>query len=78
MDDGIPLEAAFKDQLLAMMTAPEFLCIIEQPGKLSDFALATRLSYFLWNSAPDTTLLDLARQDKLHEPRVLTEQTNRC
>ena len=60
-----------------MMTSPDFLCMIEQPGKLSDFALASRLSYFLWNSTPDESLLDLARQGKLSDPKVLREQTDR-
>ncbi len=60
-----------------MLTAPEFLCVIEPPGKLSDFALASRLSYFLWNSTPDQTLLDLARNGSLSNPKVLHEQTER-
>ena len=60
-----------------MMTSPDFLCIVEQPGKLTDFALASRLSYFLWNSAPDDELLALARQGKLADTKVLREQTER-
>jgi mono/diheme cytochrome c family protein len=71
------LEKVFIDQLVALMTAPDFLCLIEEPGPLSDFALASRLSYFLWNSAPDETLLDLARNGTLRDPQVLRQQTER-
>ncbi|MFM8704161.1 MAG: DUF1592 domain-containing protein, partial [Planctomycetia bacterium] len=44
---------------------------------LSDFALASRLSYFLWNSGPDEQLLELARKNKLHDSVILREQTDR-
>jgi hypothetical protein len=77
IDGGAPLETAFFDQITEMMTSPDFLCVIEPPGQLSDFALASRLSYFLWNSTPDGILLDLARKGKLHLPKVLKEQTDR-
>ena len=42
-----------------------------------DFNLASRLSFFLWGSLPDQTLLELATQGTLHEPPVLTEQVER-
>ena len=77
LDDGIALENVITSQVIEMMTSPEFLCVIEEPGKLNDFALASRLSYFLWNSTPDEALLDLARKGKLHDPKVLKEQTDR-
>ena len=60
-----------------MMTAPDFLCVIEQPGALTDFALASRLAYFLWNSTPDEVLLACAQQGRLTEQPVLREQTER-
>jgi hypothetical protein len=59
------------------MTSPDFFCVIEAPGALSDFPLASRLSLFLWNSAPDEVLLDLARKGRLRDPKVLREQTER-
>jgi hypothetical protein len=77
LDDGSALETVFLDKVMELMTAPDFLCVIESPGRLSDFALASRLSYFLWSSTPDEALLDLARKGKLHEPKVLREQTER-
>lgn len=77
LDAGSRLQSVFFDKIIELMTAPDFLCVIEPPGRLSDFALASRLSYFLWNSTPDDALLELARQGKLHEPQVLREQTER-
>ncbi|MDB5335365.1 MAG: hypothetical protein JWN70_984, partial [Planctomycetaceae bacterium] len=44
---------------------------------LDDFALASRLSYFLWSSMPDEELLQLAEQRKLREPDVLRQQVER-
>jgi hypothetical protein len=44
---------------------------------LSDQALASRLSYFLWASLPDQTLLDLAARGTLHRPEVLAAQARR-
>jgi hypothetical protein len=77
IDAGAPLAAVFLDHVTELMTAPEFLCVVEAPGQLSDFALASRLSYFLWSSTPDEALLDLARKGKLRDPKTLREQTER-
>jgi mono/diheme cytochrome c family protein len=77
VDAAVPLRTAFLDEVAAAMTSPDFLCVIEQPGKLSGFALASRLSYFLWNSTPDETLLEVARKGQLADPKVLREQTER-
>jgi hypothetical protein len=44
---------------------------------LSDYALASRLSYFLWSSMPDRTLLDHAAAGDLHQPEVLVSQARR-
>ena len=44
---------------------------------LSDFALASRLSYFLWSSQPDAQLRALAASGTLLEPNVLIAQTRR-
>lgn len=78
IDDGkTPVEKAFLSQIHDMMTAPDFLCVLEKPGPLNDFALASRLSYFLWNSTPDEKLMAVARDGRLHEAKVLWEQTER-
>jgi hypothetical protein len=42
---------------------------------LGDRELASRLSFFLWSSMPDTQLLDLAAQNKLHTPAVLASRS---
>jgi hypothetical protein len=44
---------------------------------LSDYALASRLSYFLWSSLPDAELLERAAKGDLHKPAVLTAQARR-
>ncbi len=61
----------------AVLSSPGFLYIQESPGKLDDYALATRLSLFLWNSEPDNELRSLAAAGRLHDPAVLKAQTDR-
>jgi hypothetical protein len=74
---GASFEDALRVGLRAVLTAPQFLLFEEQPGTLNDVALATRLSYFLWNSAPDDELLAAAASHQLTKPAVLTAQTER-
>ncbi|MBK8091260.1 MAG: DUF1592 domain-containing protein [Verrucomicrobiaceae bacterium] len=70
---------AFSPQLMLIrvLTAPAFLYRIEKtPPKTAPISceeLATRLSYFLWSSAPDTAL----RSADLHDPQILTAQIQR-
>jgi hypothetical protein len=45
--------------------------------RISDLALASRLSFFLWSSIPDDELIDLASQGKLKDPNVLQQQVQR-
>ena len=61
----------------AVLSSPGFLYFKEKPGRLDDFALAERLSYFLWNSCPDDELRRLAERHQLHRPGVLSQQTDR-
>jgi len=79
-DDGI--EAALE----RVLVSPDFLFRIEAdpagvaPGasyRVSDVDLASRLSFFLWSSTPDDTLLDLAIANRLHDPAVLDKQVAR-
>ena len=77
LDAGAQRRLALIDELTALMTAPDFLCLVEQPGPLDNFSLASRLSYFLWNSAPDEELLAVARQGKLTDSKTLRDQTER-
>ncbi len=69
-----------------VLVSPDFLFRIEAdpagaaPGsvyRVSDVELASRLSFFLWGSIPDDTLLDLAIHGKLHEPAILEQQVSR-
>jgi hypothetical protein len=70
-------EQAVRVGLLGVMVSPEFLFLREKPGKLDDFALASRLSYFLWSTMPDDELLTLAEQGKLGQPAILCRQVER-
>ena len=45
--------------------------------RISDLELASRLSFFLWSTVPDDELLNLATQNKLHDPQVLATQVHR-
>lgn len=58
-------EQAMRAALGAILVSPEFLFLREKPGKLDDFALASRLSYFLWSTMPDEELLALAEAGAL-------------
>ena len=70
-------EQAMRVGLAAVMTSPEFLFLREKPGKLDAFALASRLSYFLWSTMPDEELLSLAEQEKLDQPGIWRAQVER-
>ncbi|MDN5212904.1 DUF1592 domain-containing protein [Fulvivirgaceae bacterium BMA12] len=85
--DGISNPQRFNESiaetLKAILISPNFLYRIEEeselstPHPLSDFELASRLSYFLWSSIPDDELFLLAYQEKLHDTLVLEEQVKR-
>lgn len=61
----------------AVLCSPAFTTLEEKPGRLDDHALASRLAYFLWNSAPDATLRELAQQGAMRKPAVLRAQVER-
>ena len=48
-----------------------------KPERLSDIDMASRLSFFLWSSIPDDTLLDLAEKGKLKDQTVVAQQVKR-
>jgi hypothetical protein len=78
---------SFDDSILyalsGVLISPQFLFRTEPPNLtqqarlLDDYSLATRLSYFLWNSTPDSLLLALAAEGKLNDPEVLAGQIAR-
>jgi len=47
------------------------------PYRLTDVELASRLSFFLWNSIPDERLLDAAERGQLSKPAILEQQVRR-
>ncbi|MEO1998174.1 MAG: DUF1592 domain-containing protein, partial [Planctomycetaceae bacterium] len=63
--------------LRSLLSSPQFLLFAGEPGVLDDYALANRLSYFLWKSMPDEELFTLAAQGKLSDPKVLAGQVDR-
>jgi mono/diheme cytochrome c family protein len=79
-DDGI------EKGLVRILTDPEFLFRVERdpagakggaPYRISDFELASRLSFFLWSSIPDDPLLDVAASGTLSDPKVFEAQVGR-
>jgi hypothetical protein len=77
LDDKRNFEQAMRAALTAVLVSPDFLFLREKPGQLDDFALASRLSYFLWSSMPDDELLALAEEHKLSQPQTLHTQVER-
>ena len=75
--DGRPFLEAVRVPLRAILSATPFLFQAGAPGTLDDFALASRLSYFLWRSLPDAALFELARDHRLSDPTVLAAQVDR-
>ena len=84
---------AVKEGLKAVLCSPGFLLLEESPGEeatgddstgeknkpqpLTDYELASRLSYFLWSTMPDEELFQLAAGKKLHEPKTLEAEVQR-
>ncbi len=77
LESGNSFEQSMRAALKGAMMSPEFLFLREKPGTLDEFALASRLSYFLWSTMPDEELLTLAEQKKLSDPRTLHAQVER-
>ena len=68
---------AIREPLVATLVSPQFLFINEDhqftPDRrrpLNDYEIAARLSYFLWQTMPDSDLTKLAAHDKLRDPKV--------
>lgn len=81
LDQGVDFEAAVRVGYKAILTSPGFLYHQGSlPGSdlsLSNEALAERLAFFLWNGAPDPELLQLAKEGRLSNPGVLSQQVER-
>jgi hypothetical protein len=75
-------ESSGREVLVRLLVSPKFLFKLEdadQPGErhLNAWELATRLSYFVWASAPDDTLRAAAADGSLLQPEVLARETQR-
>src|SRR5579862_5872561 len=79
-------ERSVEAGLIAILASPKFLYRAEPPPanakagtsyRISDVEMASRLSFFLWSSIPDETLLKTAEQGKLKDPAVLEQQVRR-
>jgi Protein of unknown function (DUF1592)/Protein of unknown function (DUF1588)/Protein of unknown function (DUF1585) len=79
-------EAGIRQALARILVGPRFVFRFESdpespaPGtayRITDLELASLLSFFLWSSIPDEELLELAIEDKLHEPATLEQQARR-
>jgi hypothetical protein len=79
-------ESGIRSGITGILASPFFLYRGERvpaglkPGEkyaISDLELASKLSFFLWNSIPDDELLDLAIQNKLRDPVTLGRQVQR-
>ncbi len=77
LEAGTDLLDALRSGYRALLSSPRFLYFTEYTGKLDDFSLASRLSYFLWSTMPDEELLSLAGKGRLSEPAILKQQVNR-
>lgn len=76
-------ESSILHALQGVLISPQFLFRFEEanagagPRQLGDYALATRLSYFLWGTMPDDELFKLAAAGRLRDDAVLSAQTIR-
>lgn len=84
--DGGTFDRGIEQVVAAVLVSPQFLFrAIEAPKgtapgaefALTDLQLASRLSYFLWNTGPDDQLLTLAAANGLTRPGVLDKQVRR-
>ncbi len=78
LQEGRTWMEALRYGVKAILVSPQFL-FLEEPGHehVDDFALASRLSYFLWRSMPDRRLLDLASRGELSRQETLRSEVER-
>jgi hypothetical protein len=77
MSAGFSFTDAMISAYTGVLCSPAFVTLEEKPGALDSYAMASRLSYFLWNSEPDGELRQLAAQNRMQDPAVLRAQTTR-
>jgi hypothetical protein len=79
MTAGAPFADAMLAGYQALLCSSHCLYLTEPRKDAPDaqFAIASRLSHFLWNSGPDDELAQLAKNGRLHDKAVLHAQTER-
>jgi mono/diheme cytochrome c family protein len=74
-------EETIRETLAMVLVRPDFLYLLEPAGNkkrpVSDWELASRLSYFLWSTMPDEQLTKQAASGKLRDPKVLSVEVSR-
>ncbi len=84
-NEGLTYREAVVGGMQGVLLSPHFLFRPEldlngadpTPHPLDDYAIASRLSYFLWASMPDQALLDRASAGELSDPLVLEAEARR-
>lgn len=78
LQQGNTFDQSLRTAVAAIFCSPDFLFFREAPGKLDDYALASRLSYFLTRGMPDAHLYELASQGALvQDPKTLIAESER-
>jgi len=86
VNNGGDFTETMKQVAAATISSPRFLYLYDRqttstqadgPQLVDDYELASRLSFLLWGSLPDETLLSLAAEGTLSRPEVLDEQIHR-
>ncbi len=85
ISEGDNFETGIKLALRAILVSPNFIFRVETdpdpldatPHALTDYELASRLSYFIWSSMPDDELMQLADEGRLQDDEVLRQQVDR-
>ncbi|QVL34197.1 DUF1592 domain-containing protein [Telmatocola sphagniphila] len=90
LKSGDCFETALRTTYRAALCSPNFLYHVEEGSPtvstaalktgrepIEDYSLASRLSYFFWNSMPDEKLVALAASKRLHQPEVLSSEVER-
>ncbi len=84
-EEGGDFERGIRMALQRILASPDFLFRIEldpsdapdRVHRVSDLGLASRLSFFLWNSIPDEELLSAAERGELRQPEMQQQQVRR-
>lgn len=77
ISEGVQPLDALRSCYRAILCSPRFMYFTEPQGRLDDFAIASRLSYMLWDSMPDFVLRKLANEGKLQDDDVIHQQVER-